>query len=85
VCQKCSSKKFLLQSQSSKPLRVCDGCYNVLTATPNPGVESQIQGSKNPHDSDSGSGSDSDEDTEQQQEEAVDKEKPSFYNEDTGQ
>lgn len=85
VCQKCSSKKFLLQSQSSKPLRVCDGCYNVLTATPNPGVESQIQGTKNPHDSDSGSGSDSDEDTEQQQEEAVDPEVSSFYNEDTGQ
>ena len=46
MCQKCSSKKFLLQSQSSKPLRVCDGCYNVLTATPNPGVESQIQGNE---------------------------------------
>ena len=32
VCAGCSSKKFLLPSISSKPLRVCDGCYQVLSA-----------------------------------------------------
>lgn len=32
VCSSCSTKKFLLPSQSSKPLRVCDNCYNVLSS-----------------------------------------------------
>lgn len=32
VCSNCSTKKFLLPSQSSKPLRVCDNCYNVLSS-----------------------------------------------------
>ncbi|XP_029213819.2 pleckstrin homology domain-containing family F member 2-like isoform X1 [Acropora millepora] len=30
VCSNCSTKKCLLPSQSSKPLRVCDRCYKVL-------------------------------------------------------
>ncbi|KAK2566177.1 Pleckstrin homology domain-containing family F member 2 [Acropora cervicornis] len=30
VCSNCSTKKCLLPSQSSKPLRVCDRCYNLL-------------------------------------------------------
>lgn len=30
VCSNCSTKKFLLPSQSSKPLRVCDNCFNLL-------------------------------------------------------
>jgi hypothetical protein len=33
VCANCSSKKFLLPSQSTKALRVCDGCYSILTTT----------------------------------------------------
>jgi len=33
VCGNCSSNKLLLPSQSSKPLRVCDGCYEVLSKT----------------------------------------------------
>ena len=33
VCGACSSKKFLLPSQSSKPLRVCDGCHGVLSTS----------------------------------------------------
>ncbi|KFM64093.1 Pleckstrin domain-containing family F member 2, partial [Stegodyphus mimosarum] len=31
VCNPCSSKKFLLPAQSSKPLRVCLSCYDTLT------------------------------------------------------
>ena len=31
VCGACSSRKYLLPSQSSKPLRVCDSCYEALT------------------------------------------------------
>jgi hypothetical protein len=30
VCGACSAKKFLLPSQSSKPLRVCDPCFDDL-------------------------------------------------------
>lgn len=32
VCSNCSTKKFLLPSQSSKPLRVCDNCFNLLSS-----------------------------------------------------
>ena len=32
MCSNCSTKKFLLPSQSSKPLRVCDNCYNLLSS-----------------------------------------------------
>ncbi|XP_076257835.1 pleckstrin homology and FYVE domain containing family member rush hour isoform X1 [Rhynchophorus ferrugineus] len=32
VCGPCSNKRFLLPNQSSKPLRVCLQCYEVLTA-----------------------------------------------------
>ncbi|XP_053569135.1 pleckstrin homology domain-containing family F member 2-like [Bombina bombina] len=31
ICGPCSEKKFLLPSQSSKPVRVCDFCYDLLT------------------------------------------------------
>ncbi|KDR23122.1 Pleckstrin-like proteiny domain-containing family F member 2 [Zootermopsis nevadensis] len=31
VCGPCSNKRFLLPSQSSKPLRVCLNCYDTLT------------------------------------------------------
>ncbi|GLH01384.1 hypothetical protein R5R35_014654 [Gryllus longicercus] len=33
VCGPCSSKRFLLPSQSSKPLRVCLNCYDTLSRT----------------------------------------------------
>lgn len=33
VCGTCSSRKYQLPSQSSKPLRVCDTCYDTLTKT----------------------------------------------------
>ncbi|XP_028673089.1 pleckstrin homology domain-containing family F member 2 [Erpetoichthys calabaricus] len=32
VCGPCSEKKFLLPSQSSKPVRVCDFCYHQLSS-----------------------------------------------------
>lgn len=31
VCGPCSSKRFLLPNQSSKPLRVCLNCYDKLS------------------------------------------------------
>ncbi|CAG0881312.1 unnamed protein product [Darwinula stevensoni] len=31
VCGPCSNRKFLLPSQSNKPLRVCNACYNTLS------------------------------------------------------
>lgn len=38
VCGPCSSKKFLLPQQSTKPLRVCLDCYDSLSQTKNEGV-----------------------------------------------
>ncbi len=32
VCGGCSTKKFLLPSQSNKPVRVCDACYDQLSS-----------------------------------------------------
>ncbi|KAI1243520.1 hypothetical protein IHE44_0001147 [Lamprotornis superbus] len=31
VCGPCSEKRFLLPSQSSKPVRICDFCYDLLS------------------------------------------------------
>jgi len=36
VCGHCSSQKFLMPAQSSKPLRVCDNCYAILSKTDSP-------------------------------------------------
>ncbi|XP_072044985.1 pleckstrin homology domain-containing family F member 2-like [Amphiura filiformis] len=33
VCGGCSAKKYLLPSQSNKAVRVCDACYDQLSAT----------------------------------------------------
>lgn len=33
VCGPCSEKKFLLPSQSSKPVRVCEHCYGMLSGS----------------------------------------------------
>ncbi|XP_053203773.1 pleckstrin homology domain-containing family F member 2-like [Panonychus citri] len=30
ICGDCSKNKFLIPSQSSKPVRVCDSCHNIL-------------------------------------------------------
>jgi len=38
VCNACSSKKYHLPAQSKKPLRVCDICFQTLTALDNAGA-----------------------------------------------
>lgn len=40
VCGPCSSKKFLLAQQSTKPVRVCLECYDSLSQTKNEQVSS---------------------------------------------
>ncbi|XP_072317346.1 pleckstrin homology domain-containing family F member 2 [Eucyclogobius newberryi] len=42
VCGPCSEKRHLLPSQSSRPVRVCDFCYDVLTAA-NGGAARQLR------------------------------------------
>lgn len=37
VCGPCSEKRHLLPSQSSRPVRVCDFCYGMLTSAANGG------------------------------------------------
>ena len=39
VCGSCSTQRFLLPQISSKPLRVCDRCYDKLSATQAPKEE----------------------------------------------
>jgi len=79
VCGSCSNKKFLLPNISSKPLRVCDGCYGVLsTAETNPNSVNQkttSDGKGNRSDSGSDDDSDDDENTEQ----PTDDSHPNFY------
>jgi len=79
VCGSCSNKKFLLPNISSKPLRVCDGCYGVLsTAETNPDSVNQkatSDGKGNRSDSGSDDDSDDDENTEQ----PTDDSHPNFY------
>lgn len=43
VCNTCSSRKFLMPSQSKNPLRVCDPCYETLNST------SKTDTNTNPH------------------------------------
>lgn len=45
VCGPCSSKKFLLPQQSSKPVRVCLNCYDSLSQTKNEQVNKQHRAS----------------------------------------
>ena len=52
VCGNCSSKKFLLPLQNpSQPLRVCDGCYEMLSnpATSDPESMEQNESPKGAH------------------------------------
>lgn len=41
VCGQCSEKRHLLPSQSSRPVRVCDFCYDLLTAAAANGARQQ--------------------------------------------
>nr|CAG4638790.1 EOG090X0FI9 [Cyclestheria hislopi] len=43
VCGPCSNKKYLLPSQSSKPLRVCLSCYDYLSKAKNQGSAKSVQ------------------------------------------
>ena len=38
VCNDCSSKRWMLPQQSSKPLRVCLTCYEKLSSARTPSV-----------------------------------------------
>jgi len=63
VCGQCSSNKFMLPAQSSKPLRVCDNCYADLSKTdsPKPAAPSAVaQISEDSNKSDSSGEEDSD-------------------------
>ncbi|KAI1733082.1 FYVE zinc finger domain-containing protein [Ditylenchus destructor] len=72
VCRGCSSKSFMLEGISRKPVRVCDTCYNKLCngvdTTPNPNAVPAV-------DNDSSDNSD-DEDTPNAEDEH---EAPKFY------
>jgi len=46
-CNTCSSKRFLLPVQSSKPLRVCLSCYDTLARQSTEGVDSFSREAKN--------------------------------------
>merc|ERR1719483_892047 len=80
VCASCSSQKFLMPAQSSKPLRVCDPCYATLsktetTAVGGPLPSSTVEDSKG---SDS-SGEDDSDDEEQNGNIEGNPSTPSFY------
>ena len=48
VCASCSSQKFLMPAQSSKPLRVCDPCYAILSKTETTALPSStVEGKQN--------------------------------------
>ncbi|XP_019753289.1 pleckstrin homology domain-containing family F member 2 isoform X2 [Dendroctonus ponderosae] len=63
VCGPCSNKRFLLPSQSSKPLRVCLRCYDVLSGAKANNLADSAHKSNN---QDSSGEEDSDDDDEAQ-------------------
>jgi len=79
ICANCSSKKFLLPSQSSKPLRVCDGCYAILTTTSGSIDPKMTDENRNRSDSGTDDDSDDDENPEQSNNQPTDDDKPYFY------
>jgi len=86
VCAGCSSKKFLLAKQSAKSLRVCDGCYTVLSSSASNSIsvdEKEILADDKGTGSDSGSDdeSDDDENPEQPNHEITVEDEPKFYQE----
>lgn len=72
-CNTCSSKRFLLPAQSSKPLRVCASCYDELAMQNNGGDNSFNKEGKT---ADSSGEDDSDE---EENGGNVDSKQPSFY------
>ncbi|XP_060536077.1 pleckstrin homology domain-containing family F member 2 isoform X1 [Cylas formicarius] len=76
VCGPCSNKRFLLPNQSSKPLRVCLNCYEILTsAKTNNSVDSGHKGTN----ADSSGEEDSDDDDEAQRGQPEAHDLPKFY------
>ncbi|XP_033112809.1 pleckstrin homology domain-containing family F member 2-like [Anneissia japonica] len=89
VCGNCSTKKFLLPTQSSRPLRVCDTCHDQLST----GKASQMDAVNPPAGSkaasepiiDHDSSEDDDEDMEDEQENNTEIRQPTFYEGNDGQ
>ncbi|XP_055680153.1 pleckstrin homology domain-containing family F member 1 homolog isoform X2 [Lutzomyia longipalpis] len=86
VCGPCSSKKFLLAHQSSKPVRVCLDCYDSLSnakteqrkntvVAPNSATNSAPNAKSNNNTQDSSAEDDSDDDEEQKETH----DEPKFY------
>lgn len=75
VCGNCSTQKVLLPSQSSKPLRVCDPCYDNLTKTEDKTNANVTDGKP----SDSSGEEDSDEDEPNGNNEEDNPSAPNFY------
>jgi hypothetical protein len=84
VCSPCSSKRFLLPAQSSKPIRVCTSCYDELSTS---GTGSAVNMSKESRENDSSG----EEDTDDEQNEdsngdlEEDSNRPSFYGSPVGE
>jgi len=86
VCASCSKGKFVLRKISSKPLRVCDGCYSVLSSSTNQ-VDEKAKLQKDAADlndrneafSGSDDDSDDDENAEQPNQDVTVVDEPKFY------
>ncbi|XP_037915800.1 pleckstrin homology domain-containing family F member 1 homolog isoform X2 [Hermetia illucens] len=81
VCGPCSSKKFLLPQQSSKPVRVCLGCYDALSHAKTEQAKSVVAIPKSNNNTADSSGDD-DSDDEEDQKETHDE--PKFYGDGVG-
>ncbi|CAH1987670.1 unnamed protein product [Acanthoscelides obtectus] len=79
VCGPCSNKRFLLPSQSSKPLRVCLHCYNALTAASQKNQNSSTDSTQKGINADSSGEEDSDDDEEANKTQPEFHDMPKFY------
>jgi len=79
VCAPCSSKRFLLPAQSSKPLRVCTSCYDELSRS---GVASSQLTDREAKPTDSSGEEDTDD--EETNGDIEDHNRPSFYGNTSG-
>lgn len=80
VCGPCSSKKYLLPQQSSKPVRVCLDCYDSLSQTKTEQTKSSVGNTKSNNNTstmDSSAEDSDDEDTNDEPKETHDE--PKFY------
>lgn len=77
VCGPCSSKKFLLPQQSSKPVRVCLDCYDSLSQSKNEQIKATTGNPKSNNNTTADSSGEDDSDDEEEHKEAHDE--PKFY------